>query len=218
MSVKAVLDYERNNIGYHEYGKNGTKFGKDFGWNYVSWCAIFQWDSAQHGGEGKVVPKTAGCEEMLAYYTDNHRVTYSWENIERGHIIFWDWNLNHSPNHVEIVESVNTDRHGNVIEAVTIGGNTGPGSNEVARNIRSKTYFEAVGMPLWSNWETCWPGKLLVLGSHNFAVGRLQEKLGGLTVDNDFGTHTLNAVRTFQKNHKLSVDGQVGLNTWGKLF
>ena len=39
-----------------------------------------------------------------------------------------------------------------------------------------------------------------------------------LTVDGIFGSRTLNAVRDFQRNNSLSVDGLVGTNTWKTLL
>ena len=39
-----------------------------------------------------------------------------------------------------------------------------------------------------------------------------------LTVDGIFGSRTLNAVRDFQRNNSLSVDGLVGANTWRTLL
>ncbi|MGV9879398.1 peptidoglycan-binding domain-containing protein [Streptomyces sp. NPDC003006] len=38
-----------------------------------------------------------------------------------------------------------------------------------------------------------------------------------LGVDGKFGTKTYNAVKTVQKKAGISVDGQVGKNTWAKL-
>ncbi|HIT62459.1 MAG TPA: peptidoglycan-binding protein [Candidatus Caccovivens faecavium] len=39
-----------------------------------------------------------------------------------------------------------------------------------------------------------------------------------LTVDGIFGSRTLNAVRDFQRNNSLSIDGLVGTNTWRTLL
>lgn len=53
------------------------------------------------------------------------------------------------------------------------------------------------------------------------AVTYLQQRLNvygaKLTVDGDFGAATDKAVRTFQSQHGLTVDGVVGPNTWTKL-
>jgi cell wall-associated NlpC family hydrolase len=39
-----------------------------------------------------------------------------------------------------------------------------------------------------------------------------------LVEDGDFGLKTLNATRKFQKIMKITVDGKIGQQTWGKLF
>ncbi len=55
-------------------------------------------------------------------------------------------------------------------------------------------------------------------------VKRIQQKLADLgilpnaEIDGIFGVNTHVAVMQFQKEHKLSVDGLIGLNTWKVLF
>ncbi|WP_081412178.1 peptidoglycan-binding protein [Alicyclobacillus herbarius] len=68
-----------------------------------------------------------------------------------------------------------------------------------------------------------YPGHYLVNGSHGSDVKTLQTRLNQLgyhagTVDGVFGKQTLAAVKSFQKNNKLTVDGVVGVQTWDKLF
>ena len=61
----------------------------------------------------------------------------------------------------------------------------------------------------------------LKYGTKNDGVKKLQTLLNqngyNLAVDGSFGSKTLDAVKDFQKNNGLSVDGIVGTNTWGKL-
>lgn len=58
-------------------------------------------------------------------------------------------------------------------------------------------------------------------GTHGEAVGRLQEALNshgaGLTVDQQFGPLTREAVEAFQAANGLTIDGIVGPITWAKL-
>ena len=62
---------------------------------------------------------------------------------------------------------------------------------------------------------------LLRIGSSGSAVKSLQSNLNNygykLNVDGFFGPLTLNAVKDFQKQHSLAVDGIVGPNTYGEL-
>lgn len=63
---------------------------------------------------------------------------------------------------------------------------------------------------------------VLKLGNKGEDVKKLQRLLNekgnyGLSVDGDFGGLTDKAVRDFQRNQKISVDGSVGSITWSKL-
>jgi Putative peptidoglycan binding domain len=60
-------------------------------------------------------------------------------------------------------------------------------------------------------------------GSHGEEVRKIQAKLKALDfyrgpIDGDFGGGTYGAIRTFQKDNGLQVDGKVGPNTWKALF
>jgi peptidoglycan hydrolase-like protein with peptidoglycan-binding domain len=61
----------------------------------------------------------------------------------------------------------------------------------------------------------------LKIGAKGESVEVLQTKLNklgyNLLVDGEFGTRTENAVKTFQKDAKIVVDGVVGPQTWGAL-
>ncbi|OKH52827.1 hypothetical protein NIES2101_13285 [Calothrix sp. HK-06] len=61
--------------------------------------------------------------------------------------------------------------------------------------------------------------RTLKLGDIGDDVQHLQQdlnllKYGPLTVDGDFGAKTETAVKHFQSNNKLTVDGIVGPQTW----
>lgn len=62
-------------------------------------------------------------------------------------------------------------------------------------------------------------------GAKNNLVKLIQERLITLGyklpkygVDGDFGNETLTAVKQFQTDRKLLVDGEVGINTFKELF
>lgn len=62
----------------------------------------------------------------------------------------------------------------------------------------------------------------LKYGSQGNDVKDLQNRLNAngyqLSVDGKFGNQTLSAVKDYQQKNGLSVDGIVGVNTWGKLL
>jgi peptidoglycan hydrolase-like protein with peptidoglycan-binding domain len=71
--------------------------------------------------------------------------------------------------------------------------------------------------------KPAYPGVVLTLGSNGTAVREVQQRLNDLgyncgPVDGVYGQQTRNAVMAFQKDHHLTVDGQVGPQTWGALF
>ena len=59
-------------------------------------------------------------------------------------------------------------------------------------------------------------------GSRNDAVSGLQQQLNAqgleIAIDGDFGDETDGAVREFQRKHRLTVDGEVALETWSALI
>lgn len=68
-------------------------------------------------------------------------------------------------------------------------------------------------------------GYLIRKGQHSEDVRKVQERLiqlgyscGRFGADSIFGNSTLEAVKQFQKNNGLGVDGIVGPATWAKLF
>ncbi|WP_067936837.1 peptidoglycan-binding domain-containing protein [Alicyclobacillus kakegawensis] len=68
-----------------------------------------------------------------------------------------------------------------------------------------------------------YPGHPLKMGSRGTYVKDVQERLNKLgyscgKVDGVFGSHTLSAVKKFQKAHHLTADGIVGPQTWNALF
>ena len=81
---------------------------------------------------------------------------------------------------------------------------------------------EAVVTPAPTKAPTATPATSLKLGSQGDDVRNVQRKLRELgfytgTVDGDFGEGTEKAVKAFQKQYGLTVDGKVGAQTMAKL-
>ncbi len=74
-----------------------------------------------------------------------------------------------------------------------------------------------------SNSAPAYPGMVIQEGASGTAVKEIQNQLNHLgyncgTADGDFGPKTLAAVKSFQQKKGLTVDGQVGPQTWNALF
>lgn len=79
--------------------------------------------------------------------------------------------------------------------------------------------------PVQPTYVTTVKFPLLKKGSTDVKVKVLQTLLigqgyncGGYGIDGDFGSGTYESVKKYQKDNKLSVDGEVGKNTWNKLL
>ncbi|CAM3780173.1 peptidoglycan-binding protein [Alicyclobacillus pomorum] len=77
--------------------------------------------------------------------------------------------------------------------------------------------------PTSSSSAPAYPGTVIQEGATGTAVKEIQNQLNHLgyncgTADGDFGPMTVAAVKSFQQSKGLTVDGQVGPQTWNALF
>ena len=107
-------------------------------------------------------------------------------------------------------------------EHLTVDGIVGP-KTWAALNSATSSNSSTSSLSSTSSNTPKYPGHYIQIGSTGSDVQTVQIQLNKLgyscgQVDGIFGTKTYNAVMSFQKANKLSVDGIVGLNTWDKLF
>ncbi len=108
---------------------------------------------------------------------------------------------------------------------LTIDGNFGSRTQAAVRNFQTKnglTTDGIVGPATWKNLLFLPPYPTIRQGSQGSYVRLLQSLLESNlapvgTIDGIFGNRTTSAVRTFQQNNNLSVDGIVGPVTWNAL-
>ena len=109
----------------------------------------------------------------------------------------------------------------------TPDGIFGTNTQNAVRNFQSQNGLAVdgiVGPNTWNNLLVLNPQNVLLRrGSSGSYVRYLQQKLTAKlyplgTIDNIFGSQTENAVRAFQEENGLSVDGIVGPNTWRALI
>ena len=149
-------------------------------------------------------------------------------NFQSGDIIYYDWDKSGDADHVGIVEKVN----GNTL--TVIEGNNGnyPNDRVRRREISSassliygyaRPKYPVKGFANGSDVSISLP--TVRKGDSGNAVKILQAflvayeySIGISGIDGDFGFDTESAVRKFQKNSKIEVDGIVGKDTWSKLM
>lgn len=233
----ANIDDKSANAG----GANWTKYARDLdrtnwyngGKNGYAWCDVFvDWLFYKCFGDplgrNMICQPTgsagAGCLYSAQYYKSAGR--WITNSPQPGDQIFFTYSAGEY-SHTGIVEKVNGDT------VTTIEGNT---SDQVGRrnyNIGSQN-IAGYGRPKWElainatvpvdTDEPVVYRELLKKGARGDAVKELQEMLielgfsvGPDGADGDFGTNTYMAVRRFQIEHNLDVDGEVGDNTWRAL-
>jgi hypothetical protein len=219
MSITAaqMLTYQASQIGTGESpaGSNKNKYTKWYGLT-GPWCFMFQCYCFDHFGALDLV------HGKHAYVPDFKRVfqphgEYHTSDPKPGDLVAFDFNQSGEPEHIGIVEKVLSS---STIQ--TIEGNT---SDHVYRRRRARTYVYAYATPKYAKPNPdAYPGTVYKLkspmmsGSH---VKWVQQHLGThghkVTVDSEYGPKTAAAVKAFQKDAKLTQDGQVGPNTWAAL-
>jgi peptidoglycan hydrolase-like protein with peptidoglycan-binding domain len=230
-----LLDVIRGQLGYTEGPSGWTKYGawwaerhnKPESWAYEPWCDMFLAWAADRAGLISAVGDSAWTPGHAQWFKDRGR----WGHTPRkGAVIFFDWaGSRNIPaiDHVGIVEAVRPN--GTI---VTIEGNT---SNRVMRRERSGL-VAGYGYPAYSSKpapkpQLTWTEEivktlpLLKRGARGYDVKTLFYLLhargyplnSGID-DTVFGTPLEDALRAFQKEADLKVDGECGPKTWPKLM
>lgn len=224
-----IMDAE---LGYHEGANNHTKYGDEmhkiqpsnmdanaawcdcwFDWCVLQLCKAFGYDADM-------------AREVLCGDFDDY--TYSSVNLykrqgrwfsspQKGDQIFFG-GAGHTGGVVDVKNG----------EVYTDEGNK---SDQVMRCVYKIGDSRIIGYgrpryELLSGGLTAENMPLIKKGATGFAVVELQKRLNAasyegktmLTVDGDFGTNTFNALKAYQKDRGLEVDGECGKNSWKSLF
>lgn len=240
-----VVNWALSQVGYKEGPNNWNKYAKELdsiGYfapqkkQNVAWCAVFV-DDAVYNATGKDKSKTyavlyqpskdnlsAACKYAAKYY----RSAKAWYKTPKvGDQVFFGSEGDES--HTGIVVSVG------VSTITTVEGNKGnmvkkclynKNDSKIAGYGRPK--YDADPQPKPKGDKVMVELDVLKKGSKGNEVKTLQRLLKELgykgsdkkviAIDGSFGDNTLYAVKNFQKDRKLSVDGSVGQKTWDSLL
>ncbi len=226
--IDVALSIAESYVGTHEGANNKTIFGDTMHSIQPSnmdanapWCDAFVdfviLKTCEHFGKGAETAKNVLCGDFDDYTYNSvnlYKKAGRWTNTpHRGDQIFFG-----GSGHTGMVESVN----GGTVH--TIEGNKGDEVRRCSYSIHSPSII-GYGRPkyyLLTGKITAADMPLIKKGSKGDAVKKLQQILNSkgykLSVDSDFGPATESAVKAYQKDHGLTVDGEVGEKTWGSLF
>ena len=215
-------------LAIEQIGNDYTKYCRDMGYNYrIEWCACFISWLAEKLGITDIIPVDMSCNSQIKKFK-NMGVWHTDRNFQSGDIVYYDWDISGDADHVGIVEKV----AGNTL--TVIEGNNGnfPYDRVRRREIASDSSLifgyarpkypvkssanssdVNISLPTVRNGDSGNAVKILqaFLVAYEYSIG-----ISG--IDGDFGFDTESAVRKFQKNSKIEVDGIVGKDTWSKLM
>lgn len=231
MGKKSDLIFQaRKYIGY-DY----QHFCNEFGGGCWAWCAAFVSTIGKESGNEDVIPRTTSCNEQIRIFKERGQWLGKTSDIQAGDIIYYDWDFLDEPlpaDHVGIIAEVN-DGMIKVIEGnmgdrdnsdTTVGYRTIPKGYKYTFGIARPAYSEESSTPVTSKIITV-EVRQLEEGMEGKDVEALQAILiakgyscGSYGSDGDFGKKTKDAVKNFQTDRKITVDGIAGAQTWKELL
>ena len=234
--IEHLMDIAKSCIGIKEDppGSNNVKFntwyyGREVSGDSYPWCAVFcNWVFNEaglseyfYGGN-----KTASCTTLRNFHK-NRIVT---DSFKYGDLIFFNFKnttldpLNSTCYHMGFFSSQTATT------ITTIDGNTSNTSEDNGGTVMKKTRMKdcvVCGIRLIGDLENVkYQNCTLPIIRNGYsmpAVTAIQAALNALgykcgTVDGIFGPNTEAGVKAFQKANDLYVDGQVGKDTYKKIF
>ena len=226
--IDIAISIAESYLEYHEEANNKTIFGDTMHAVQPSnmdanapWCDAFVdfviLKTCEHFEKGAETARMVLCGDFDDYTYNSvslYKKAGRWAKTPlRGDQIFFG-----GSGHTGIVTSVESGT------VHTIEGNKGDEVRRGSYSVNSPSII-GYGRPRYDliNGDiTAKDMPLIKKGSKGYAVKKLQEMLNDkgykLTVDGDFGDKTCNAVKAYQKDRGVEVDGEVGKNTWKSLF
>ena len=215
-------------LAIEQLGNDYTTYCKDMGYNYrIEWCACFISWLAEKLGITDIIPIDMSCNSQIKKFK-SMGVWHTDRNFQSGDIIYYDWDISGDADHVGIIEKVNG------MSLTVIEGNNGNYPNDRVRRreissasslifgyarpkypVKSSANSSDVNISLPTVRKGNSGNAVKIL---QLALVAYEYNIGKYGADGDFGSDTESAVRQFQKNSGIEVDGIVGKDTWSELL
>lgn len=229
IDIDAQMAWAEGQVGFREGADNDNPFGPWQGVSHAAYCDSFAQDAAvEHGGFRWPANSQFGYKgaAYCPYTEKDARSLGLWRDAgnyrqpSRGDQLLFDWSGWGGADHIGTVWG--TDDGYKTLW--TIEANTGS-PNGVWWVRRDWTYIRGfVALSTVAGTTTTSGRRTLLKGYAGEDVRVLQARLvalgynlGADGADGDFGQNTDTAVRTFQTDRGLVVDGEVGPATWAEL-
>lgn len=225
-----LIRIARKYIGY-DY----RHFTAEFGGGVWAWCAAFVSTVAKESGNGDIIPRSTSCNEQIRIFKQSGCWLGKTTDIQAGDIIYYDWD--------HISEPLPADHVGIVIETTgekvkVIEGNKGDADSDrtsvgVREITKGYSFIYGIARPKFDATDAVPAEPKIVTvevrqlsrGMTGKDVEALQAILiakgyscGSYGSDGDFGDKTHDAVKNFQTDRKIEVDGIAGQQTWKELL
>lgn len=206
-----------------------NKHAKDYGY-YTHWCALWVSDILKKSGHIQLY--SSSCTQLMKQAQSCGLYHNGSDGITVDDIVLFEFNDNRAdgPDHVGIVYKTDGDYIYTYEGNTTLDGDYNNDGTDWTKNISTNKRRHK---SLIYGYIRIQPNEIqladfppeLLKGSNGIAVKMLQYNLrlrqysiGTSGIDGIFGKDTESAVRLYQKNHNLEIDGIVGINTWTSLF
>lgn len=198
------------------------------------WCCAYVWDIFRMAGASNLFydgKKTATCATYETW-ARNKGLSVGKANGQYGDVVTFDFGNKGRAHHIGFIKKKNADGTYQTIE-----GNTSAGSNDnggiVMERTRSQSQIRYIFRPKYEASTTpsgatggdyMFTVKTVQNGSNSNDVLLVQEILRArgykgadgkeIGLDKNCGPNTVYAIKAFQRDNKLEVDGIWGPNTW----
>ncbi len=235
MKGQKIIDFARTFLGMtYDLANNIIFITEYYGQpknKRIAYCCMFVWYIYKHTGNAAYFyggNKTASCTTLLNYYKSKHP-NWVHKNPARCKpgktIVFYNFDSDAAIDHVGIYDSYVSDTYFYAIEGNTtnklIGGSQSNGGYVMRKKRNIKNVKAFVNVEIYEPCPYAEPTSTVSKGTKGNDAGWVQWQLDRkgyyCQIDESIGSKSVELIKKFQADNKLTVDGKVGRITRGML-